>query len=111
LPHITTVLAKLGALKGLWHYLTVRSQLHADLEKERLRNRAFAEHRDRLPDHAELMDYEDHEGRKFWIRKTGPDGRPPDPALPPTVVLELEAMPTVELPPTTDFRPAGELNP
>jgi hypothetical protein len=110
-PHVTTVLAKLGALKGLWHYLTVRSQLHADLEKERLRNRAFAEHRDRLPDHAELMDYEDREGRKFWIRKTGPGGRPPDPALPPTVVLELEALPTVELPPTTDSRPAGELNP
>lgn len=63
MPHVTAVLAKLGVLRGVWHYLTVRSQLHADLEKERLRNQAFAEHRDRLPENAELMDYEDHDLR------------------------------------------------
>jgi hypothetical protein len=88
--HVAAFLAKFGVLRGLWHYLTVRSQLHVGLEKERLRNQAFAEHRDRLPESAELMDYEDHGDRKFWIRKTGPSDRPPGLPLPPTVVLELQ---------------------
>lgn len=66
---VAAVLARHGAFKGLWHYLTVRTELHAALEKERERNRAFARYLDRLPDHAGLMDYEDRDGRKLWIRK------------------------------------------
>ena len=74
MTHITAAMAKLGVLKGLWHYLTVRSELRADLEKERLRNRAFAEHRERLPEGAELMDYEDQHGRKFLDPEDRPQG-------------------------------------
>jgi hypothetical protein len=68
--HITSS-DKLRGLRGLWQYLITRSQLKAKLEIERERSRTYADHRDRLPDDAELMDYEDSQGRKLWIRKNG----------------------------------------
>ena len=63
---------ELRGLRGLWQYLITRSQLKAKIEIERERSRTYADHRDRLPGNAELMDYEDEQGRRFWIRKTEP---------------------------------------
>lgn len=45
------------------------------LEKEGERNRAFAAHREGLcgDGETELVDYEDHEGRKLWIVMNRPE--------------------------------------
>jgi hypothetical protein len=61
-------LDKLRGLAGLWQLLIVRSKLRARMEIERERNRAYADHRDRLPRGAELADHESSQGRGFWIR-------------------------------------------
>ena len=47
---------ELRGFNGLWQYLIIRSQLKAEIEVERERSRSYADHRDRLPDNAELMD-------------------------------------------------------
>jgi hypothetical protein len=60
---------RLSGLAGLWWFLVTRSRLQARLAIERERNRAYAEHRDRLEGNAELVDHEDGEGRGLWIRK------------------------------------------
>ena len=65
-------LEKLRGLAGLWQFLIVRSKLRARLEIERERNRAYADHRDRLTHGAELVDYEDRHGRGLWIRPQAP---------------------------------------
>lgn len=104
-------LARPGVLKGLWHYLIARAELRADIEKERERNRAFAAHREGLQGITELMDYEDHEGRKLWIRKCSPEGSRQGAQLPPTVIMELGSLPFVAIWPAGDFGPTGELRP
>lgn len=117
--HVAAVLARLGVLKGLWHFLAVRedrradveiarARLEADLEKEHDRNRTFADHRDNLPAGAELVDYEDGEGRKLWIRKPSPVSPGPSAAFPPPMVVELGPGAVTQIPAAGD-RPAGEL--
>jgi hypothetical protein len=69
--HDPIPLEKLRGLAGLWQFLIVRSSIRARLEIERERNRAYADHRDRLPRGAELVDYEDGQGRGLWIRLQG----------------------------------------
>lgn len=64
-------LPRLSGLGGLWWFLVTRSGLRARLAIERERNRAYAEHRDRLDGNAELVDREDSDGRGLWIRKQG----------------------------------------
>lgn len=100
--NIAAVFSRLGVLKGLWHYLIVRAELRAALEKERERNRAFAAHREGLhgDSDTELIDYEDHEGRKLWVRKRGTSG-----PYPPVVILKLDS---VQLPSVEDPGSAGE---
>lgn len=118
--HVAAVLARLGVLKGLWHFLAIRedrradveiarARLEADLEKERDRNRTFAGHRDSLAVGAELVDYEDGEGRKLWIRKPGPVSPGPSAAFPPPIVVELGPGGVTPIPAPGD-RPAGELS-
>ena len=97
---VAAAFARLGVGKGLWQYLIIRSELRAALEKERERNRAFAAHREGLPHNAELMDYEDGEGRKFWIRKYGHGGSG-------AVVVELGSVPAVQVPPIEGPKRAG----
>jgi hypothetical protein len=96
---VAAAFARLGAGKGLWQYLIIRSELRAALEKERERNRAFAAHREGLPHNAELMDYEDGEGRKFCIRKYGQGGSRADRPVTPAVVVELSSIPAAQVPP------------
>jgi hypothetical protein len=84
---------ELCGLRGLWQYLITRSQMKAKIEIERERNGAYADHRDRLPDNAELLEYEDHHGRSFWIRKfDGRQGR----LLPRISPSELRPVPVAE---------------
>jgi hypothetical protein len=93
----------LRGLRGLWQYLIVRSQLRAKMVIEQERNRAYADHRDRLPDNAELMDYEDSYGRRFWIRKNEPPGGRPGPQLLAVVFIPLGSAAAAEV-----LRPANE---
>ena len=58
-----------GLVKGFWRYLLAHLQLRAELEKERERNRMYADHRDRLPENCDLLDSEGCQGRVLWIRK------------------------------------------
>ena len=105
--------AKLG-LSGLWHYLITRAELRAALEKERERNRAFAAHREGLREDSgtELVDYEDHEGRKLWISKSCLGGSCPGVPHPPAMILDLRlAQIQDQIPPVGDSRSAGELAP
>jgi len=81
-------LEKLRGLAGLWQLLIVRSKLRARLEIERERNRAYADHRDSLPRYADLVDYENSQGRGFWIRVGGPGKGHAEP-LPAPAVIEL----------------------
>jgi hypothetical protein len=48
--HSIPPLKELRGIKGLWQYLITRSQLKAKIEIERERSKAYADHRDRLPD-------------------------------------------------------------
>ena len=91
----------------MWQYLITRSQLKAKIEIELERSRAYAEHRDRLPDNAEVMDYEDNQGRWFWIRKNEfPDARPdPQPLL--VALSQVRSMQVAELPRPIDDEPTG----
>ena len=109
--YATATLARPGILKGLWHYLIVRAELRADIEKERERNRAFAAHREGLQGITELMDYEDHGGRKLWIRKRGPEDSRQGAQLPPAVIMELGSAAIAAIRPAEDFGPTGELRP
>jgi len=104
---VAVAFARLGVGKGLWQYLIIRSELRAALEKERERNRAFAAHREGLPHNAELMDYEDGEGRKFWIRKYGQGASGADRPLPPAVVVELGSASAVQVAPIEGPKRAG----
>jgi hypothetical protein len=108
---VAAAFARFGVLKGLWQYLTVRSELRTALEKERERNRALAAHREGLPDNAELMDYEDGEGRKFWIRKYGQVGNGPAWPLPSAIIVELDSEPAARNPPLEGAKRIGELGP
>ena len=111
MTHRTTSSEELQGLKGLWQYLITRSQLKAKIEIERERSRAYADHRDRLPDNAELMDYEDNQGRRFWIRKNeSPDARPgPQPLL--FTLSQVRSMPIAEIPRPADDEPTGQTTP
>ncbi len=102
---------ELRGLRGLWQYLITRSQLKAKIEIERERSRAYADHRDLLPDNAELMDYEDNQGRKLWIRKTEPSGVRPSPQLPPIMVVQVESAQVTEVPGLADDELTGEITP
>jgi hypothetical protein len=62
------------ALRGFVQYLIIRSQLKARIMLERERNRAYLDYVNRLPRAAELLDYEDQQGRSLWIRKDGAPG-------------------------------------
>lgn len=86
---------KLRGLSGLWQLLIVRSKLRARLEIERERNRAYADHRDRLRCGDELVDYEDSQGRGLWIRVAGP-GKGQADTLSSPVVIELDAAAVTE---------------
>jgi hypothetical protein len=105
--HRTTPSEELRGLKGLWQYLITRSQLKAKIQIEQERSRAYAEHRDLLPDNAEVMDYEDNQGRWFWIRKNeSPDARlDPQPLL--VALSQVRSMPVAELPRPIDGEPTG----
>jgi hypothetical protein len=95
----------------LWQYLITRSQLRAKIEIERERSRAYAGHRDHLPDNAELMDYEDSQGRRFWVRKNGFSGIRSDPQLPLIAVIRVESAPMTEIPRRADADLTGEATP
>lgn len=101
----------LRGLKGLWQYLITRSQLKAKIEIERERSRAYADHRDRLPYNAELMDYEDDQGRRFWIQKHDPPSARQGQPLPPVTLFEVGSVPMAELPRVTGHEPTGEATP
>jgi hypothetical protein len=79
---------KLRGLTGLWQLLIVRSKLRARVEIERERNQAYADHRDRLPRGAELVDYESSQGRGLWIRLAS-DGEDRAEPLSAPAVIEL----------------------
>jgi hypothetical protein len=95
----------------MWQYLITRSQLKAKIEIERERSRAYADHRDRLPGNAELMDYEDSQGRRFWIRKNEPSGARPGPQLPPLMVIQVESPQVPGVPRLPDGEITGEITP
>jgi hypothetical protein len=100
---------RLSGLGGLWWFLVTRMKLRAKIEIERERNRAYAAHRDHLESDAELVDYEDSQGRRLWIRK---NGNPPSPRL----VANLERVKPryiaiVEFSPGDDSDTADELRP
>jgi hypothetical protein len=105
--HRTTSPEELRGLRGLWQYLIARRELKAKVEIELERSRAYAEHRDRLPDNAEVLDYEDSQGRWFWIRKNqSPDAGPdPQPLL--VALSQVRSMPVAELPRPVDDEPTG----
>jgi hypothetical protein len=109
--HRTAHWEELRGLKGLWQYLITRSQLKARIEIERERSRAYADHRDRLPDNAELIDYEDDQGRRFWIRKNeSPEARPGPQAL--LIALsQVESMPIAEILRPANDEPTGQTTP
>ena len=98
------------SLNGLWQYLITRAELRAALEKERERNSAFSAHREGLRGDAgtELVDYEDHEGRKLWIIKSRLEDRRPDVPHPMAVIVDLRP---AQIPPAGDVRSAGGLRP
>jgi hypothetical protein len=105
--HRTTPSEELRGLRGLWQYLITRRELKAKIEIELARSRAYAEHRDLLPDNAEVMDYEDNQGRWFWIRKNeSPDARPDSQPLP-IALSQVRSMPVAELPRPVDDEPTG----
>ncbi len=115
--HGISLLGRLGwrrGTRGLWEYLAVRAVARAEvekdriaLEKERERNRAFADIA-HLPDVTELADSEDG-GRKIWIRKTGCGPLSPDAPHSQAMVVS-EAVPVVEIASAeSDF--AGEIPP
>ena len=106
---LSAVPARLS-LNGLWHYLIVRAELRAALEMERERNRAFAAHREGLrgDDDTELVDFEDHDGRKLWITKNHARGSQPGVAPLPAVILDLGSM---QIQPAGNSSSAGELGP
>jgi hypothetical protein len=109
--HGTAPSKELQGLKGLWQYLITRSQLKAEIEIERERSRAYADHRDLLPDNAELMDYEDDRGRRFWMRKNeSPYTRPS--LQPPLITLfQVKSDPVAEIPRPTYDEPTGQTTP
>jgi hypothetical protein len=102
---------ELRGFNGLWQYLIIRSQLKAEIEVERERSRSYADHRDRLPDNAELMDYEDNQGRRFWIRKNGFSGVRLGPYVPLIAVAQVESAPMTGIPCPADDELTGETTP
>jgi hypothetical protein len=109
--HSITPSKELLGLRGLWQYLITRSQLKAKIEIERERNKAYAEHRDRLPDNAELMDYEDNQGRRFWVRKNQSSGVRPGAELPLIAVVWVESAQVTGVPCLADDELTGETTP
>lgn len=79
-----------GLFKGFWRYLLARLEARAELDRERERNRLYADHRDQLPDNCELLDGEGCQGRFLWIRK-GPPATGEDRQCPPVLILAVEA--------------------
>lgn len=102
---------ELRGFRGLWQYLITRSQLKARIEIERERSRAYADHRDRLPDNAELMDYEDTQGRKLWIRKNEPSGMPPGPPATPVMIVQVAPGRVTGVPCLAGDELTGEITP
>jgi hypothetical protein len=82
-----------GLVKGFWQYLLARLQLRAELEKERERNRMYADHRDRLPENCELLDSEGCQGRVLWIRKGPQPGGGAFTQVPTAFVMAVKALP------------------
>ena len=111
MTYSTTPLRELRGLKGLWQYLITRSQLKAKIEIERERCRAYADHRDRLPANAELMDYEDAQGRRFWIRKNDPPAACLGPQLPLPAFFQVGSVPMAEIALLANDESTGETTP
>lgn len=108
---IGAALEQLGVLRGLWRFLIRRAELRTEIEKERERNRAFAAHREGMQGDMELMDYEDHDGRKLWIRKHGTGDMSQGLPVAPAVIVGLGPAVIVPIPAVEDQRAAGELSP
>ncbi|HZI72852.1 MAG TPA: hypothetical protein VFD73_02315, partial [Gemmatimonadales bacterium] len=73
--------------------------------------RAYADHRDRLPDNAELMDYEDTQGRKLWIRKNEPSGMRPGLPAAPVMIVQVAPGRVTEVPCLAGDELTGEITP
>ena len=102
---------ELRGIKGMWQYLTTRSQLKAKIEIERERSKAYADHRDRLPDNAELIDYEDDQGRGLWIRKNESSRIQLGPELAPIAVVRVGPAPVYGIPPFAGDKLTGDTTP
>lgn len=111
MDHRLTPAEELRGPNGLWQYLIARSHWKARVEIERERSKAYAGHRDRLPGNAELMDYEDEQGRIFWIRNNESPGTRPGPQLPLTWVSQLRSAPIAEITLPADENPKGRTAP